>query len=235
MSQASKETVVATITKAAGRKTLYHFTRLSNLPAIARLDTLYASHEAAPWLNGERREAPRTISLAEERVTINAHLRIVPAMFAPGVTPEQFRACLDRHVFFWPTKRDCLKMLDTYSRREPSERFAVLACDAAALILAHFDRVKLSKYDSGSSPRYPNSCSYRKTPEMLLPIGQFGKASSNLVPAAPSQIKEVLVEGQVAGMASWVRTVYVDEGDIPLPEDWQAKRASLKAWSAASQ
>ncbi|RTE11074.1 DUF7002 family protein [Paenibacillus whitsoniae] len=232
MSDASKEAIVAAVTKAAGRKTLYHFTRVSNLPAIVRLDTLYASHQAAPGLNGERRETPRTIRLAEEWVTINAHLRIAPSMFAPGVTPEQFRAYLDRHVFFWPTKRDCLKMLETYSRRELGERFAVLACEAAALILAHFDRVKLSKYDSGSSPRYPNSCSYRKTPEMLLPIGQFGKVSANLVPTAPSQIKEVLVEGQVTGMASWVRTVYVDEGDIPLPEEWQAKRTLLRAWTA---
>ncbi|KJB86068.1 hypothetical protein AZ66_20950 [Paenibacillus sp. E194] len=66
-------------------------------------------------------------------MAINSHLGILESMLEPTYILQQFRACLDRHVFFWPTARDCLKMLDTYTSREPSEAFAVLQCDAYSL------------------------------------------------------------------------------------------------------
>jgi len=210
--------IVDAITKGHNRKTLFHFTRASNLPAIAGLNTLFSSYELHPESAGERRIKAKNVDYGAHTMTINAHLRISGLVIDPATTLEQFRACLDRHVFFWPTLKDCRKMMGTYARREPGEEFAVLALDAHAVLTDHFSAVKLSKYDSGSSPRFPARCSYKKSPEMLLPLCRFGTVLNSLMPGKPSEIREVLIEGKVHNVTRYINAVYAGHsGNVPDP------------------
>jgi hypothetical protein len=218
--------IIARITKSAGRKSVYHFTRAKNLPAIAHFDSLWSSHRIVPHSEGERRLTSKEACHEGIAITVNAHLRIPANLMEGDCTVEQFRACLDRHVFFWPTRQDCLKMLNTYKRREPSERFAVLELDASPLLLAHSKRVRLSKYDSGSSPRFPKHCLYRKSPEMFLSLADFGRKNNDTVPVKPSDIKEILIEDSVRSITHFLKAVYIDNLD-DIPINWLKFSRSL--------
>lgn len=213
------ETYIAAITHAKGRKYLYHFTRASNLRAIAHFDSLMSSSQLKPELVGERRLEAEKVSFRDYPATINPTLRIAQGMFDPAITQQQFRTYLDQHVFFWPTLKDCLKMLVTYTRREPDESFAVLVFDAFSLLTEHYPAVKLSKYDSGSSPRFPQNCSYKKSLEMFLPLDRFTITLNSLVPTKASEIKEVLVEDKVSHVFKHLQAVYVD-GNYALSDQW---------------
>jgi hypothetical protein len=215
--RALRDDVISEVIKAKGRKFLYHFTRARNLPAIAHLDRLLSSYNIQPHHTGERRADVMDVSYDELSITINAHLRIPDIMIDPSTTQEQFRTCLDQHVFFWPTVTDCLKMLDMYSRREPEERFAILEVDAYSLLSENYSAAKLSKYDSGSAPRFPHRCSYKKSFEMFLPVNEFKRIINNTVPTKASEIREVLIEDQVNDLTKYLRTIYtgVDE-DVPM-------------------
>ncbi|NOU97022.1 hypothetical protein GC093_27920 [Paenibacillus sp. LMG 31456] len=215
-----KAAIINAITKAKSRKSLYHFTRVTNLSAIAHYDALLSSYNISPHLAGERRSEARVVNYYEFSVTLNAHLRIPDSMIDHGITQEQFRECLNRHVFFWPTLKDCQKMMDTYARREPEEGFAVLEFDANSLLAEHFSSVKLSKYDSGSSPRFPKHCSYKKSLAMFLPLRSFKSIMNKLVPTNASEIKEVLIEDQVNNVSQYLRTVYVDSSKV-IPLCWR--------------
>nr|WP_156043172.1 hypothetical protein [Paenibacillus sp. UNC451MF] len=197
------------------------------MQAIVQLDALFSSYKINPKSPGKRREEAQEINYSEHAITINAHLRIPERMIDPSSTLEQFRACLDRHVFFWPTLKDCQKMMDTYSRREPDEAFAVLEFDATSLLINHYSAVKLSKYDSGSSPRFPNNCSYRKSPDMFLPLRSFRTVTNGTVPTKVSEIKEVLIFDQVHNVSQYLQAVYVNKC-IEIPEQW---RELKKLWS----
>ncbi|MFC3748590.1 DUF7002 family protein [Paenibacillus sp. GCM10012306] len=214
--------IVADITKSPLRRSLYHFTRASNLQAIAHFDALYSPSVIAPHLSkGIRRSLKHSTLFNEQSVVLNAHLRITDDAMDPSTTPEQFRTCLDRHVFLWPTKRDCLTMLGMYSRREPDESFAVLQLDAAALLTDHFDVIALSKYDSGSSPRYPHRMSYRKSCEMFLPLHRFKQSTATFVPSKPSEIKEILVAGPLTPLSKYLQTIYCTAESL-VPLRWNA-------------
>jgi hypothetical protein len=214
------DTIVTTITKTKTRKSLFHFTRARNLPAIAHFDALWSSYQINPHVTGERRLKAVKVNNGEYSITINAHLRIPDRMIDAVITQEQFRACLDRHVFFWPTLKDCQKMMGTYARREPDERFAVLEFDAYSLISEHYSVVRLSKYDSGSSPRFPNHCSYKKSLAMFLPLNSFKIVVNNLVPTKASEIREVLIEDRVMNVSKFLQSVYVDHCE-DAPECWR--------------
>ncbi|MEW9700362.1 hypothetical protein [Paenibacillus sp. SI8] len=217
---------IARITKSAGRKSVYHFTRARNLSAIAHFDSLWSSHRILPYSEGDRRLAIKEVCHRGFEITVNAHLRIPADMMEGDCTVEQFRSYLDRHVFFWPTRQDCLKMLTTYQRREPSEHFAVLELEASPLLLAHWKSVRLSKYDSGSSPRFPKHCMYRKSPEMFLSLADFGNKNNYTVPVKPSEIKEILIENQVRFITHLLKAVYTDNlEDIPI--NWLGFSKSL--------
>lgn len=154
-----KTITLAAITKSPLRRSLYHFTRARNLPGIAGLDRLAASVLLDPeHACGMHRTTLQQSRYQGRSVWLNAHLRITPEAMAPDTTPEQFRACLDRHVFLWPTERDCLAMAAMYSRREPGEHFAILKFSAYELLSDHFEHIRLSKYDSGSSPVIRTGC-----------------------------------------------------------------------------
>jgi hypothetical protein len=213
------DAIVAAITKT--RKSLFHFTRAANLPSIASLDRLLSSSRINPHGAGERRLEPVEFSLQGYSAIINSHLRIAAGMMEDGTTQEEFRACLDRHVFFWPTIGDCRKMMDTYARREPHERFAVLELDARCLLVNHYSGVKLTKYDSGSSPRFPARCSYRKSLGMFLPLDQFQKTAGHPVPVKPSEIREVLVEQEVDHLSRCLKAVYAPSVE-DVPDCWRS-------------
>lgn len=226
-----RDAVVTTITKAKSRKHLFHFTRVRNLPAIAHFDKLMSSNTINPITTGDRRLKPEKVSYHEYSITLNAHLRIANSMIDAAITQEQFRACLDRHVFFWPTLRDCKKMMDTYARREPGEAFAVLEFDAYALLSEHYSTVKLSKYDSGSSPRFPTRCSYKKSLDMFLSLDEFMIVLNNLVPTKASEIREILIEGQVNSVSKYLQSVYVNNCE-DVPESWRSLTLPLADLSA---
>jgi hypothetical protein len=213
------DTIATTITKANSRNSLFHFTRARNLPVIAHFDAILSSYQINLHVAGERRLKAVQVNYDDYSITINAHLRIPDHMIDATITQEQFRACLDRHVFFWPTLKDCQKMMGTYARREPDERFAVLEFDAYSLISEHYSAVKLSKYDSGSSPRFPVHCSYKKNLDMFLPLNRFKTVLNNIVPAKPSEIREVLVEDRVMNVSKYLKSVYVDRHE-DAPERW---------------
>ncbi|WP_144028813.1 DUF7002 family protein [Paenibacillus tyrfis] len=219
-------TNIARITKSVGRKSVYHFTRARNLSAIAHFDSLWSSHRILPHSEGDRRLAIQQINLEGFELTINAHLRIPAAMMEGECTIEQFRSYLDRHVFFWPTRQECLKMLTTYQRREPSEHFAVLELEASPLLSTNWESVRLSKYDSGSSPRFPKHCRYRKSPEMFVSLADFGHKSNYSVPVKPSEIKEILIENQVRFITRFLKAVYVDNVE-DIPNHWLGFTKSL--------
>jgi hypothetical protein len=223
-----RDAVIKSITKEKSRKSLYHFTRVRNLLSIAHFDALLSSYNINPHFAGERRSEAKEVNYYEYSITINAHLRIPDSVIDVAITQEQFRACLDRHVFFWPTLKDCQKMMDTYARREPDEGFAVLEFDAYSLLLKHYSAVKLSKYDSGSSPRFPTRCSYKKSPDMFLPLTCFKSVLNNTVPAKASEIREVLIEDQVINVSKYLRTVYVDNCKV-IPECWGGLAMSMSA------
>lgn len=214
------DTIVDEITRTKSRKSLFHFTRAKNLTAIADLDTLLSSSQINPYNAGERRLRAMKVKYDEYSITINAHLRIPDQMIDPTTTQEEFRACLDRHVFFWPTLKDCQKMIETYMRREPEERFAVLVFDAYSLMTEYHSAVRLTKYDSGSAPRFPKHCSYKKSLEMFLPLDQFKTVSNNIVPGKASEIREVLIEDMVENITDFLQAIYVNHCE-DLPMDWR--------------
>ncbi|MGO4544864.1 hypothetical protein AB4Z29_08695 [Paenibacillus sp. 2TAB23] len=214
-----KNEIIADVTRAQGRKRLYHFTRVKNLSVISHFDCLYSSHLLYPQSNAERRTAPIEVDFLNQSVTVNAHLRIPDQMIDASFTQEQFRACLNGHVFFWPTIRDCRKMIETYAKREKNEAFAVLEFDAPAFLQEHYSDIKITKYDSGSSPRYPQKCLYRKSPNMFLPLTHFKRNMSSLVPVKPSEIKEVLVENQASCLSKHLLAVYTEDY-FHIPACW---------------
>ncbi|NBD23530.1 DUF7002 family protein [Paenibacillus glycinis] len=220
--------IIAKITKAAGRKSLYHFTRARNLEAIAHFDALWSSCCITADVSGERRLTLQEATYEGYTLTVNSHLRIPQAMMKTGWTVERFRASLDNHVFFWPTRRDCLAMLGTYKRREPDERFAVLEFDAAAVLAANRETARLSKYDSGSAPRFPLRTGYRKSPDMFLPLAEFGRLLNNEVPAKASEIKEVLIEDRVNRLTRFLRAIYVQDKQ-EAPERWSGFAAAIES------
>ena len=220
------DSLIAAITKSKGRKFLYHFTRVSNLPAIAHFDALLSSHLINPHSTSERRSAACKVNYDDFSVTINAHLRIPDIMIDPSTTQDQFRASLDQHVFFWPTLRDCQKMMDTYARREPEEGFAVLKLDAHRLLSNYYTSTKLSKYDSGSSPRFPANCSYKKSEAMFLPLHEFKRVTNRIVPTKASEIKEILIADKVHDVTNYLLAIYVEDYTF-VPERW---REFAKPW-----
>ncbi|ETT73318.1 hypothetical protein C173_12100 [Paenibacillus sp. FSL R7-277] len=213
--------LIDAITKSPLRTSFYHFTRAVNLPAMAAFDTIYSSAVLSPaHAAGERRAVAHRVSYAGQAAILNAHLRITPEAMDPGTTAEEFRRCLDRHVFLWPTWRDCLAMAAMYSRREPGEVFAVLKLDARRVLADHYTRIRLSKYDSGSSPRFPHRMAYRKSCRMLLPLAEFMSASGRDIPVKPSEIKEVLAQDKLAPLSQYLQTVYCSQPQL-VPELWQ--------------
>jgi len=205
---------------------LYHFARTVNLEAMAHYDALMSSYALDPLDAIRRRATAKQVVYGNFTVTLNAHLRIPDSMIDPSTTQEQFREALNRHVFLWPTKRDCQKMLEMYSRREPDAAFAVLEFEAYSLIASHYAAVKLAKYDSGSAPRFPKHCSYRKSPDLFLPIDDFMQVKSSIVPVKASEIKEVLVEHRIDDVSAHLRAIYVDD-EKAVPAKWRHLAAPL--------
>ncbi|WP_371826318.1 DUF7002 family protein [Alicyclobacillus fastidiosus] len=208
--------IIHRMTHTPKRKSLYHFTRVDNLPAIVSSDALYASDIVHPNPQGNRRTEKEVHQLNGNKVLLNAHLHISTEIMDTDTTVRQFRSFLDQHVFLWPTLRLCQQMLQMYSRREPFEKFAVLQLAAYPLLFDHYHQVRLSKYDAGSMPRYPQRTSYRKTLRMFLPLSEFRAHDHALIPRIPSEIHEILIHNSVSSLHRYIETVYCsDVGDIP--------------------
>ncbi|NQX64206.1 DUF7002 family protein [Paenibacillus qinlingensis] len=221
--------IVKKITNSSMRKSLFHFTRARNLPSILHLDALYSCNQVNPQLSDARREARREIQFHGHLFVANAHLKIADQVMDANTTHLAFHQYVDKHVFFWPTQRDCKKMLAIYSKREPNEAFAILQFDAYSLMTDFYDRIKLTKYDSGSSPRYPTRTSYKKSLQMFLPIDQFEVVQRNDVPSKPSEIREVLVEGKVTNLSRYLQTVYCDHRS-EMNDNWKEHAQSLQGF-----
>ncbi|MDR6879380.1 DUF7002 family protein [Bacillus sp. 3255] len=214
------DSIIKKITNSSKRKSLFHFTRARNLASIGHVNALYSCYRVDPALSNERRLWSREVDFYGNIFIANAHLRISDQVMDPKITQLEFYNYLDQHVFFWPTYRDCRKMLDIYSRREPDEDFAILQLEAHPLLCDFYDRVVLSKYDSGSSPRFPVHCSYKKSLDMFLAIDQFQLVQKNDVPTKPSEIREVLVREKVTNLSSYLGAVYCNDME-KVPEKWR--------------
>lgn len=219
--------VLRQITSTSKRKSLFHFTRVHNLASMASSDALNASNVVHPNPEGERRTEIKRYQSNGNDVILNAHLKISTDMMDADTNVGEFRAFLDQHVFLWPTLRLCQTMLNKYSQREPSEKFAVLQLDAYPFLFDHYDQVRLCKYDAGSMPRYPKRTSYRKTLRMFLPLDEFRERGDSLVPRIPSQIHEILVHNSVSSLHSYLQEVYCE--DIKdVPKSWTHLFRSLR-------
>lgn len=212
--------VIHAMTRSKGRKRLYHMTRAENLPLIEQMNRLLSSQQLAPHLSGMLREQPITTVYEPFTVTLNAHLHIPESMMATGVSRLAFHAFLDRHVFCWPTIRECQYMIASYARREPGQPVCVLELDAAALLQDHAERVKLSRYDSGSAPRYPQRCNYRKSPAMFLKLDELGQRQETWLPSKPSDIREVLIEDSIDQLSKYLFHIYSTNQEA-IPACWR--------------
>jgi hypothetical protein len=202
------EEIIKYITNIANRKSLYHFTRAKNLDSILFSNALYSSYAVNPNPIGERRDTSLRKELKGKLMILNSHLPIANSMMDPDTSLNQFRTFLDKHVFFWPTLRNCQKMIGIYGRREPNEEFVVLKFDAYLLLRDYYKSVRLSKYDSGSMPRYPSRCLYRKSLKMFLPLDEFKRTNSKLVPTKPSEIYEILISEKVGNLDRYLQAIY---------------------------
>lgn len=208
------ERIIEQITYMANRKSLYHFTRAKNLDSILFSNTLYSSGSVNPNPTGERRSSSLKKEIMGKVMILNSHLHISNSMMDPDTSVNQFRTFLDKHVFFWPTLRNCQKMIGMYQRREPNEEFVVLKFNAYLLLRDYYNSVRLSKYDSGSMPRYPSRCLYRKSLKMFLPLDEFKHSNNNLVPTRPSEIYETLICGKVCNLDRYIQTIYSNGANL---------------------
>ncbi len=215
-----EETIVNKVTRSKLRGSLYHVTRMSNLQSMASADALFAAGLIEPLLSFQCRSAMKQVYYNNHSITLNAHLQIPNSVMDPLITQLEFFAFIDQHVFLCPTKQEARKFLGNYSRREPDESFAVLKFNANTLLKANFNAVKLSKYDSGSAPRFPNRCKYKKCIAMFLPLQQFGSVHDSLVPDKPSDIHEVLVTGEVPKLTRHIEAVYCEQVER-VPDRWK--------------
>lgn len=214
-----KDIIIKNLTKSQLRKSLYHFTRLKNLPSITHFDALFSCHKVEPSLSYRRRETPKIVDYQGYMFIANAHLRIANTVMHPDTTLEEFRSYIDKHVFLWPNKRNCQFMINAYSRRDPTEAFVVFEFDANPLLHDNYNNIRLSKYDSGSSPRFPSRCSYKKSLRMFLPLNQFGLVKNNLVPTKPSEVHEILVLNELSNISRYITALYC-RNISDVPENW---------------
>jgi hypothetical protein len=215
-----KDLIIENLTKSRLRKCLFHFTRLKNLPSIAYFDALFSSHKVEPALSYRRRETAKIVDYQGNLFIANTHLRIADAVMHPDTTQDEFRSYLDKHVFLWPNKRNCQYMINAYSRREPNESFVVFEFDADPLLHDNYNKIKLSKYDSGSSPRFPSRCSYKKSLRMFLPLNQFGLVKNNLIPSKPSEVYEILVLKELSNISKYIKALYCRDIN-EIPKKWR--------------
>ena len=224
------EEMIKYITDRASRKSLYHFTRVKNLDSILSFNTLYSSDSVNPNPVGIRRLTSLKKDLKGKVMILNSHLPIANSMMDPDTSLNQFRTFLDKHVFFWPTLSNCQKMIRTYRRREPDEGFVVLKFNAYLLLRDYYKSVRLSKYDSGSMPRYPSRCSYRKSLRMFLPLDNFKHLNNRLVPTTPSEIHEILILGNVGNLDLYLQAIYSSDANPGHPH-WKKYH---RPWSEIS-
>lgn len=212
-----QESIISLVTRSNSRKSLYHFTRMSNLTSMASSDSLFSANKSRPLAVYQKRATPVKLSFQDQIITLNAHLKIVDSAIHPDLTQLEFFAYIDHHVFFCPTVREVHKFLANYSRREPKESFAILQFNAQSLLLDHFNSVKLSKYDSGSSPRFPNRSTYKKSLDMFMPLREFGSRHDHLIPMKSSEIREILIVHEVEHITKHLEAVYVNlRENVPL-------------------
>jgi hypothetical protein len=191
---------------------------------------LYSSGLVDTDSTGKRRVTRLEKEINGKMMILNSHLHIANSMMDPDTNLNQFRSFLDKHVFFWPTLRNCQKMIGMYGRREPDEAFVVLKFDAYLLLRDHYKSVRLSKYDSGSMPRYPSRCSYRKSLRMFLSLDEFKHSNNNLVPTRPFEIYEILISGKVDNLSSYLQAIYGGEAN-PSNPNW---KKYYRPWSEIS-
>lgn len=71
-----------------------------------------------------------------------------------GITPMEWYERLNQRVFFWPTLKRLHKMLG--ARAYKNDRHLVIVVDTASLLSENFDRVLLSRMNSGCTVPVPH-------------------------------------------------------------------------------
>lgn len=56
---------------------------------------------------------------------------------------------------------------------------------------------------------------------MFLPLDEFMIELNNLVPTKASEIREILIEGQVTSVSKYLQSVYVNTSE-DVPERWRS-------------
>ncbi|WP_288185008.1 hypothetical protein [uncultured Sporomusa sp.] len=199
---------------------LYHYTDLRNLESIYYFNKLISCAIASPSLSVSRRKCPQEINYQGHVFIANDQLPISETIMEYGCLVQQFRQFLDRHVFFWLRRNDCRIMYKSYARRNHNKQAVIFVLNSRLLIQHNFHRIKLCKYNSGSSPLYPQTCNYRKSPNIFVQASEFGLTSNSTHPSKANDIKEILVEDQVADLSIYIQQIYTSSNSV-LPDPWK--------------
>jgi hypothetical protein len=225
----SPSQIVSRITNSPIREFLFHNTDIRNLNSIAHFDAMFSCHRVDPTLSQQRRTTSITTSYQGQVFIANDQLKIHDSMMATGITKQAFRAYLDKHVFFWPTYSDCKRMYTSYVRRQPNNQRVIFKFRAFDLLLSNFSRTKICKYNSGSNPLNIHACSYRKGPHIFLPANDFEVVQRHDVPTSPTEIREVLVEGEVVNISRYIEKIYCPNINM-LPVSWRGFYEHISAF-----
>ena len=140
---------------------LYHMTEAGNGEAIRRRGLwstrLLLERNGVPEAEREAIEAsrrPAPVKLADGTVIRdNGVLRenLLAPLLPDGVAPRDWYLLLNAHVFFWPSQAALARLLGAGAYRTASHD--VLEFDAASLLSAHAQRVRLTPMNTGATGR----------------------------------------------------------------------------------
>jgi hypothetical protein len=139
---------------------IYHLAEAANWPAIRRDGLFSASSllDRAGVVGAERDRLERRQRLDHTKLANRAQLRDQRPMPAKalanclvGMTPAEWYALVNAHVFFWLD----LGRLNRQRAACSSRPQVVLTVDTAALVAVHADRIALTPINTGNARRRP--------------------------------------------------------------------------------
>lgn len=195
---------------------LHHLTRRSALPGIERHGLLspQAMCDRA-GLDGEarerilRRRRPVRTGVGDAHVNDNAPLSEakLARVLLDGLTPADWLAILNAKVFFWRTEAQARVLMGAKNNRGAD--MAILAFDALPLLAAHWERVSICQFNSGSTAHKAvlrglgffapaATTDYREWSTRRRRAGEVRSAD---------KVKEITVEGAVPDAWAYLRGI----------------------------
>ena len=188
-----------------GTRACFHMTEAGQGEAIrARglwstsvlLDRLGVPAETRAAVEAQRRAACVTLpdgAVIRDNGVLNE--RLLAPLLPPGTAPRDWYLLLNAHVFLWPSERTLERLLGAGAYR--AAEHDVLAFDAASLLAAHAERVRVTPMNTGATGRSRPE----RGPEAFLPLADWPASPSTPYWTTPSgalrPVREVAVLGGV--------------------------------------